>query len=186
LEALQASVLTTMPLDDISTLRGLARLGQEIGTDRIRRFTMNPDTVALDPNFDNTFDIHWDPAAVREMAAQFQAEPGQTAVADAPETATIQVQNGRGIKGLAGQITLDLQLAGYTVAEPADAPTPDNPNTLILDYSGKPETRARLAELFKVSPEFVRDESANKAEAPFGVDIVVRIGADYDLTMGPQ
>ena len=186
LEALRTSVLTTMPVDDISTLRGLARLAQEIGTDRIRRFTINPDTVPLDERFDNLFDLHWDPAAVRKLAQQFQSGPGQTADTEEPETAMVQVQNGRGIKGLARQISLDLELAGFMMADPADAPTAENPHTLILDYSGKPETRAKLAEYFQLEPEYVRDESANKAEAPFGVDIVVRIGADYQPAVTSQ
>ena len=178
LQALRESVKTTMPLADLGTLRGMAVLAQEIGTDRIQRYSINPDTVALDSRFDNSLNIHWDPGAVRQLAQEFQSGPAL--VAEGPEAATIQVQNGRGIKGLARQISLDLELAGYTVAPPADAPTPDNPNTMILDYTGKPETMEKLAQFFGIDPEFVRDESANGAAAPLGVDIVVLVGADYE------
>ncbi len=141
LDALRTSIKTTMPIDDLGTLRGLGALAQEIGSDRIMRFAINPSTVALDQNYDNWYDIHWDSAAIAEIAQEFQQGPMQ-AIASAPETATIQVQNGKGIKGLAGQISLDLELAGFTVADPADAPPGDHPSTLILDYSGKPEVRA--------------------------------------------
>ena len=176
--ALRESVKTTMPIDDLSTLRGLAQLAQEMGTDRIQRFAINPDTVALDENFDNRFDIRWDKASIRTLVQQFQQAPGQAA--QELETATIQVQNGKGIKGLAGQITLDLELSGFTLSDPADAPTDDNPNTLILDYSGKPQTREKLAKHFGLDPAYVRDETENQANAPFGVDIVVLIGQDYE------
>jgi polyisoprenyl-teichoic acid--peptidoglycan teichoic acid transferase len=184
LAVVRESIKTTMPIDDLSTLRSLAALAQEMGTDRIQRFTLNPDTVALDPNFDNRFDIHWDPASVRELAQQFEQMPGQATAT--PEEAVVQVQNGKGIKGLAGQISLDLELAGYTLAEPADAPSAENPNTLILDYSGRPQTRERLAEYFNLDPEYVRDETDNQAAAPYGVDIVVRIGQDYEPRLETQ
>ena len=178
LTALEETVLTTLPLD-LNTLRGLASLAQEIGTDRIVRYAINPDTVAVAYS-DNTSNIYWESAEVKQLAQQFEQGPSQ--VAAAPETATVQVQNGKGIKGLASQISVDLALEGFTLAEPpaTDAPTADNPHTLILDYSDKPQTRARLAEFFGLSPEYVRDESANKENAPFGVDIVVLVGDDYE------
>lgn len=179
LRAMQTSIKTTMPIDDLGTLRGLGTLAQEVGSERIMRFAINPSTVALDENYDNMYDIHWDHAAVAQIAKDFQQGPMPASTTTAPETATVQVQNGKGIKGLAGQVSLDLELAGFTVADPTDAPTDDNPNTLILDYTGKPEMRAKLAQFFNISPDNVRDMSANKDAAPFGVDIVVLIGQDY-------
>ncbi len=184
LSALRESVKTTLPIDDLSTLRGFAALAQAIGTDRIQRFAVNPDAVKLDERFDNRFDIHWEPNSVRELAQKFEQAPGQAI--GGSEEATIQVQNGKGIKGLAGQISLDLQLAGYKVGDPATAPTQNNPHTMILDYSGKPQTREKLARYFKIDPRYVRDESANKADAPFGVDIVVLVGKDYDPQLETQ
>jgi LCP family protein required for cell wall assembly len=184
LSALRESVKTTMPIDDVSTLRGLAALAQEIGTDRIQRFAVNPDSVKLDPHFDNRYDIHWDPSSVHELAQKFEQAPGQAT--GGSEEATIQVQNGKGIQGLAGQITLDLQLAGYKVGEPATAPTQDNPHTMILDYTGKPQTREKLAKYFKLDPKYVRDVSANPTDAPFGIDIVVLLGKDFEPQGEPQ
>lgn len=178
LTALRESVKTTMPVDDLSTLRGLAALAQEIGADRIERFAISPDTVTLDQNQDNRYDIHWDPTSVHELARKFEQGP-TPASAQQQETATVQVQNGRGIKGLAGQVSLDLQLAGYKTSEPATA-TGDNPHTMILDYTGRPQIRAKLAQYFRLDPKYVRDESSKKDEAPFGVDIVVLLGKDYE------
>jgi LCP family protein required for cell wall assembly len=186
LSALRESVKTTMPIDDVSTLRGLAALAQEMGTDRIQRFAINPNTVKLDERFNDPYKIHWEIASVRELAQKFEQGPEQAqaaatgTAAAGPETATIQVQNGKGIKGLAGSVTIDLRMAGYTVNDAADAPKGEHPHTLILDYSNKPQTREKLAKFFKVDPQYVKDESANKDNAPFGVDIVVLLGQDYD------
>jgi polyisoprenyl-teichoic acid--peptidoglycan teichoic acid transferase len=182
--AVTQNVKTTLPLDDLSTLRGLATLGQQISIDQIQRFTINPDTVALDQRYDNVYDLYWDQESLQAYVQEFlrgPTPPASTpeATTGAPETATIQVQNGKGIRGLAGQVSLDLELVGFQVAQASDAPTPDNPHSLILDYSGKPETRTRLARVFNISPEYVRDETANGAAAPFGVDIVVLLGEDY-------
>ena len=183
--AVTENVETTMPID-VSTLRGLAALAQDLGIDRLHRYAINPDTVALDERFDNVYDQVWDSASVKELVATFSQNPNQAATPEGPsstvpEVATIQVQNGRGIRGLAGQVSLDLELAGFTVGDAGDAPADqEHPNTLILDYTGKRQTRERLARIFNVSPEYVRDESANGAAAPFGIDIVVRLGADYE------
>lgn len=177
LDIVQTSVLTNLPLNDLGTLRGLAGLVQEIGIDQIQRMTINPGTVDLDDRFDNRFDIHWDRAAISRLAAEFERGPAEQPVA-APAVA-VQVLNGTSTRGVAGQLTLDLQLAGISTVPATDAPTADNPNTLILDYAGQPELRARLAELLDIAPEYIQDESANPADAPLGAGIVVLLGDDY-------
>lgn len=177
IDIVQTSVLTNLPLNDLGTLRGLAGLVQEIGISQVQRIAINPDTVALDQRFDNRFDIHWDAAAITALADEFERGPVET-----PEPApavAVQVQNGTTTRGVAAQLTTDLQLAGITTVSAADAPTTDNPHTLILDYSGSPELRARLAELLDVAPAYVRDASANSADAPLGAGIVVLLGDDY-------
>src|SRR4029078_3192316 len=123
-------------------------------------------------------------AGIKDLAHQLTQGPVQ--VAQAPEEATIQVQNGRGIKGLAGQMSLDLKLAGFKLTDPTDAPTDENPHTLILDYTGRPQIREKLQQYFKRSPEYVRDMTEHKVDAPYGADIVVLIGADYKPPLTSQ
>ncbi len=170
------SVRTTLKLNDISTIRGLAKLAQEITPDRIQRLVLKPET-----NPDGTSNllsdlssaIQWDPDYVQRMAQQLQLPPGE----QAPTPAVIQVQNGTFIRGLAGQVTTDLDVRGYKTVRPVDAPEKGIPKTLILDYTGKSETAQRLAQFFNVAPEHIRD--ASEESPPPNVDIVVRLGEDY-------
>lgn len=177
LDLVQRSVLTNLPLNDLGTLRGLAGLIQDIGIDQVQRMTINPGTVALDQRFDNIYDIHWDAAAIKSLADDF--ERGPAAQPSAPPAIAVQVQNGTSTRGVAAQLTLDLQLAGISTVPATDAPTADNPHTLILDYAGQPELRSRLAELLAIAPTYVQDESANPTTAPLGAGIVVLLGDDY-------
>ena len=111
------------------------------------------------------------------MTAQF--EQGADTTAAQPETAKIQVWNGKGVKGLGASVTVDLKLAGMNTADPTDAPTPTNPHTLILDYTGKPATTQRLASMFRIKAQYIKNMTARKGEAPFGVDVVILVGDDY-------
>lgn len=177
LDIVQTSILTNLPLNDLGTLRGLAVLVREIGIDQVQRMTINPDTVALDERFDNRYDIHWQGAAIKRLADDFERGPTEQPIAT-PAVA-VQVQNGTSIRGVAAQLTLDLQLAGITTVPAADAPTLDNPHTLILDYADQPALRARLAELLDIAPAYIQDKSANPSTAPLGAGIVVVLGDDY-------
>ncbi len=177
-ETIRSSVHTNLPIDTVTNLRGLASLAQELGTDRIAHYVLEPGT-ADDPHIsgDLRSDIHWLPEYITEVAAQF--EHGHDAAPAQPETAKIQVWNGKGVKGLGHSVTVDLQLAGLNTVDPTDAPTSANPHTLILDYTGKPATSQRLATMFHIKAQYVKNLTAQKAEAPFGVDVVLLVGDDY-------
>ncbi|HEX6291394.1 MAG TPA: LCP family protein [Herpetosiphonaceae bacterium] len=176
LDVASQSVRTTIKLNDLSTLRGLAALAQEIKPDQIQRLVMKPET-----NPDGTSNlmgdlssaIQWDPAYVQRIAQQFQLPPGE----QAPSPAVVQVQNGTLIRGLAGQVTTDLEVRGYKTAKPTDAPEKGIPHTLILDYTGKPDVTRRLAQLLSIDAAYIQDASAESP--PPNVDVVVRLGDDY-------
>lgn len=176
LDVASQSVRTTLKLNDIGTLRGLAALAQEIQPNEIQRIVMKPET-----NPDGTSNlmsdlssaIQWDPQYVRRVAQQFQVPPGE----QAPSPAVVQVQNGTLIRGLAGQVTTDLEVRGYKTTAPTDAPE-KIPHTLILDYTGKPEVTQRLAKLLNIDAQYIQD--ASQESAPPSVDVVVRLGEDYE------
>ncbi|MBV9790908.1 MAG: LytR C-terminal domain-containing protein, partial [Chloroflexi bacterium] len=65
---------------------------------------------------------------------------------------------------------------GYKTTAPTDAPE-KIPHTLILDYTGKPEITQRLAKLLNIDLQYIQD--ASQESAPPSVDVVVRLGEDY-------
>jgi polyisoprenyl-teichoic acid--peptidoglycan teichoic acid transferase len=166
LDVASQSVRTTLRLNDLGTLRGLAALAQEIKAEQIQRIVMKPET-----NPDGS-------SYVQRIAQQFQLPPGE----QAPTPAVVQVQNGTLIRGLAGQVTTDLEVRGYKTTKPIDAPEKGIPHTLILDYTGKPEITQRLAKLLNINPKYIQD--ASQENAPPSVDVVVRLGEDYQPPTG--
>jgi LCP family protein required for cell wall assembly len=181
LDVASKSVRTTLKLNDLGTLRGLAALAQEIRPERIQRLVMKPETSAEGTSNivgDLSSAIQWDPAYVNRIAQQFQLPPGE----QAPTPAVVQVQNGTLIRGLAGQVTTDLEVRGYKTTKPTDAPQKGIPHTLILDYTGKQEVTKRLADLLNIDPQYIKDASTE--DGPPSVDVVVRLGDDYQPPTG--
>ena len=182
LDVASEHVRTTLRINDAGTLAGLANLAQELKGDRIQRLVLKPET-----NPDGTSNlcgdlssvICWEPAYIQRMAQQLELPPGEEPVAPA----VIQVQNGSGIRRVASELTVDLEVAGYKMAQANDAPE-QIPNTIILDYTGKRDTAERLAEFLRVDPQYIQDASGEGA--PPNVDIVVRLGEDYQPPIQPQ
>jgi hypothetical protein len=165
-------------IKDPSTLRGLAQLAQELPPERIQRLVIKPEQ---NPDGSSTLlsdlssAIEWDPAYIRRMAQQLELPPGAAPAAPV----VVQVQNGTLIRGLAGQVTVNLEeVGGFTTTQATDAPEKGIPHTLILNYSGQRETAQKLAEFLQVDPQYIQDVA--KENAPPNVDIVVRLGDDYE------
>jgi hypothetical protein len=177
------SIRTTLKLNDLGTLRGLAQLGQDLKPERIQRLVMKPET-GPDGSYSIIGDlgssIQWEPTYVQRMARRLMVPPGE----QPPTPAVVQVQNGTRIAGVAGQLTTDLDVRGYTMVKATDAPEKGIPNTLILDYTGKSETARSLAEFLNIDPMHIRD--ASEQSGPPDVDIVVRLGEDYQPPTGAQ
>ncbi len=178
------SVRTTLKLNDISTLRGLANLALEIGPDRIQRFALKPETMPDgSPNIigDAWSFINWRPDYVRSVVQQAMTPPAPPSASspatEQPAPLAVQVQNGTLIRGLAAQISVDLDVCGYEVLPAADAPEKGIPNTLILAYNGQRALAEELAGYFGVAPQFIVD--VTDEPAPPGVGVIVRLGDDY-------
>jgi len=182
LDVARTSIRTTLPIKDFSTLRGLAQLGQEIPPEKIQRLVLKPETLpdgTYSLQSDQSSVLVWSPAYVQRMAQQFQLPPGEPV----PAEVVVQVQNGAGIPRLASNVTTDLDVRGYRTAPPTDAPE-NIPHTLILDYTGNASLAQQLAELLNVEAQYIRDASAEGA--PPNIDIVVRLGQDYQPPTGSQ
>lgn len=176
---LEQSVSTTLPVSDLQALQGLAALARELKPENILRLSINPNDVALLQEAGS--DLYWDTGDIAALVRRMQQGPEQLAqpTQAAPETVRVQVQNGAGVEGLAGLVSAALQQQGFSVAEAADAPAPYD-HTLIIDYSGRPATRQRLAALLGIDARFVQATPAGDAPpAATGADIVLILGADY-------
>jgi LCP family protein required for cell wall assembly len=176
-EDVQESVATTMPISDLNFLRSLAEVAQSLSPERILQFSINPDNVqvlaegdALSPS-----NIYWNEDDIELLVERMLAGP----VDQTEEVAMVQVQNGAGVRGLATQVTRNLSGQGFTMVEAADAPG-SYENTIIIDYSGHPETRQSLADALGIEPAFVQTQPDSDAPpAPYNTDIVLVLGADY-------
>ncbi len=183
LDALSDSVRTTLPVDNLATLRGLAQFAQDLDSDRVRRLVLQPETLpdgrsTLLGDYNN---VRWDPQYVRRVVREWETAPGEPVMYDAEDDdgiVTVQVQNGTLQRSLATQVTTDLDVRGFRMASPADAPSDDALNTLIIDYTGNEATVRELAEALDVDEQYIRTQPDEPA--PENVDIVVRLGNDYE------
>lgn len=202
-DLLAENIRTTLPLSDLGTITGLASLARDLSPERVLQLSINPEDVGLDAE-DGT-DLYWNPVGLAALVARWQAgpepaaaasgEPTAAAVADAPtplptmtpaptpvapaEDATVQVLNGAEVEGVAGLVTEHLRTRGFAMADP-ETVTPPYPNTVIIDYTGRPLTRDALVKLLGIAPQYVLAQpSPESPPQGFGVDIVVVLGADY-------
>jgi polyisoprenyl-teichoic acid--peptidoglycan teichoic acid transferase len=170
-DALARTVNTTLPVSDPRILTELVALARELRGDRITQFTINVDDVVYT---EDGSDIYWDEAGIRQQVAKLLAGPVDALPVN--EAARIQVQNGAGMAGIAGQVSGYLQQQGFELASPADAPQAYE-HTTLLDYGDHPQTRRRLAALLGIAEQHI--VVGAQGAAPVGGDIVVIVGADY-------
>jgi LCP family protein required for cell wall assembly len=166
LGSVKGTVETTLPIDRIDTLAGLAWLASGLSPDQIGQTSLSPETA---PNYrEEGSDLIWDPNDVRAVVDAFLTRPSEAA-----EKATVQVLNGTATAGLAGRVSLELDQAGFSMTPAGNAPTPDADKTIVYNITGKPRTSQRLAGLLNAEI---------RQGAPPGVsstaDIVVVVGSD--------
>jgi polyisoprenyl-teichoic acid--peptidoglycan teichoic acid transferase len=168
LGGLEGAVKTTLPIARPDVLLGLGWVGSGFSPDEIGQVRLSPETA---PNYrEEGSDLVWDPNDVRAVVGAFLTRPSEV-----NEAATVQVLNGTAVGGLAGQVSIELEQAEFTVIPPDNAPAGDVARTIVYDVAGKPRTAARLARQLNASvvqgpPEGVTPLS----------DIVVVLGADAD------
>lgn len=165
-EAGAPPVLTTMPIDRPDVLLGLMTLAAGLDPDSMGQFRITPTDVAVSQDGTN---LIWDPAGVQALLDRWQRPPHEAA-----ENARVQVFNGTAVVGLARQVSLDLEGAGFTILVPGNAPTSDYAHTRVYDIGGAPATSRRLARML--------DAELVQGAPPDGLfseaEIVVVLGAD--------
>ncbi|MGB9752365.1 MAG: LytR family transcriptional regulator [Roseiflexus castenholzii] len=207
IEVLTQHVRTTLPVSDLRAMAELAALARDLDSSRILQLSINPNDVAIDR--EDGSDIYWNPNDIAALVARWEAGPDltatppiaslptQVAVPDAsPDDplhgsaptllpsvvepgAVVQVLNGARVEGIAGRVSAFLEKRGFVVADP-ETVTRVYEHTLIIDYTGRPETRRLLAEALGVNARYVLAPAPPDAPPPgYNVDIVVIVGRDY-------
>jgi polyisoprenyl-teichoic acid--peptidoglycan teichoic acid transferase len=155
---------TTLPVGRPDALL-MALMLSRVSPDQIAQYRITPEKVALQ---EYGSDLVWDQAGIQALVREALTPPGE-----AQEQATIQVQNGAGVGGIAAAVTQDLANQGFTTAAADNAE--QQPNSQIIDYGDHPATRKRLSQALGGMPVI----EGSTADAPQGVDIVVLLGEDY-------
>ncbi len=159
-------VITTLPIARFDVLLAGMLLAGGVAPDDIAQLRITPETVAVTENGSN---LIWDPDGIRAIVDQFVSPPDEAA-----EEATVQVLNGTSVPGLAGQIALDLEQAGFAILVPDNAPPGDYSQTIVYNRNDKPQTARRVAEHLNAPLH----EGSPPADVASEADIVVIIGAD--------
>jgi LCP family protein required for cell wall assembly len=206
IEVVSEHVRTTLPVSDLRTAAELAALARDLDGNRILQLSINPNDVAIDR--EDGSDIYWNPTDLAALVARWKAGPDlsvapsitslptQAAAPDSPPLdpaqptptllpavaepdTVVQVLNGARVEGIAGRVSAFLADRGFIIADPATV-TRIYEHTVIIDYSGRPETRRRLAETLGIEARYVLATAPPDAPPPgYNVDIVVVIGRDY-------
>ncbi len=170
-EAVGDAVRTTLPVGRPDALL-MALFAARIDPAHLATYPINPETAGVEEAGSN---LVWNADDVRAIVERaFQPPEAATAPSPSPEQATVQVQNGAGVVGVAAQASEQLSAAGFTMADPNNANTTER--SMIIDYGEHPQTRERLVRVLGDLPVDERPAS----DAPAGVDVVVLLGADYD------
>lgn len=170
-EVAEQNVRTTLPIRDLGMINGLAALARELRGDRIVQLSINPNDVAIDQEDGSS--IYWNKADIATLVARWRAGPQAEG-----EAARVQVLNGAAVDGLAGQVSAYLRARGFDLADASTAPHVYE-HTLIIDYTGRPRTRQRLAEMLGIEPRYVQGSPGPDAPPATQADIVVVVGRDY-------
>jgi polyisoprenyl-teichoic acid--peptidoglycan teichoic acid transferase len=180
---LEQNVRTTLPIADLGMINGLATLARGLTSDRIVQLSINPNDVALDS--EDGSDLYWNQADLDALVSRWragpppasQASPGQ--LASAGEAGRVQVLNGAAVQGLAGRVSTFLSEQGFALLDPGQAARIYE-HTTIIDYTGRPQTRQRLAEALGIDPRYVQAAPGPDAPpAPLQTDILLIVGQDY-------
>jgi LCP family protein required for cell wall assembly len=172
-EVLEQNIRTTLPVKDLGMLNGLATLARELQSDRIVQLSINPNDVAIDA--EDGSDLYWNRGDLAALVTRWQAGP-QAARA---ESGRVQVLNGAQVDGIAGKVSGFLRAQGFALADPGQA-SQIYQHSLIIDYSGRPQTRQRLADALGIDPRYIQAKPGPDAPPPpYQTDIVLIVGQDY-------
>lgn len=173
-DVIARNVRTTLPVSNLKMLGSLAAFARQLDGSKIKQMSINPDDVAIQS--ENGSDIYWNRSEIRSLVARWQTGPqgtGETA------PARIQVLNGAAVEGVASKVSEHLRSKGFVLTDAANA-LQIYAHTTIIDYTGRPDTRKRLADILGITAEYVQATPGPNAppQAP-ETDIVVVVGQDY-------
>jgi len=162
-DAAGGTMRTSLPVGRPDALL-MGGLLARIDPEQLGQYRISPDSVGMQ-EFGS--DIVWDPAGVQAVVQEALSPPGE-----AREAAVVQVLNGTGVGGIAGQVSDRLAEQKFEVAAAGNAEPVER--SVIYDYGSHPLTRRRLSRSLADMPI----EQRPAGEAP-GANLVVVLGADY-------
>ncbi len=164
IDAAGGTVRTSLPVGRLDALLMGALLAR-VDPEQIGQYRISPESVSFQ-EFGS--DLVWDPAGVQAVVQEALSPPGE-----AREAAVVQVLNGTGIGGIAGQVSENLATRKFELAAAGNAEPVER--SVIYDYGSHPITRRRLSSSLADMPV----EQRPAEEAP-GANLVVVLGADYE------
>ena len=168
---LEQNIRTTLPISNLGMVNGMATLARELRSDRVLQLSINPLDVAID--LEDGSDIYWNKGDLAALVARWQGGP------DAVNDGRIQVINGAAVAGIAGRVSDYLLSKGFVMNDPGQAPQVYE-HTTIIDYTGRAETRQRLAALLGIEPRYIKAQPGEDApRQPAQTDILLIVGRDY-------
>jgi len=177
---LEQNMRTTLPIAELGMINGLATLARGLKSDRILQLSISPADVSVDS--EDGSDIYWNRADIAALVARWQAGPPPAPSAEAGPSASasgrVQVLNGAAVNGLAGRVSAFLGEQGILLVDPGQA-SRVYAHTTIIDYTGQPGTRQRLAEILGLESRYVQATPGPDAPPPEQADIVLILGQDY-------
>jgi hypothetical protein len=101
----------------------------------------------------------------------------------ADENAGLVIHNGTPTGSLAARTTTYLQSQGFRIIQygPVDTGRFDYARTIIIDYTGNPNTVRQLQQLFNVADDQIEYEPNSDSQ----VDVKVILGDDFQLPTPP-
>lgn len=184
-DQLEGTFYTDMPIKDVSNVRALAGLGSELVKGRMQslKWPTSVDLGGPDP-----YTPRWAPenieaavdALLQGPVPDTDSGPQPTAEPTEPDAAVnVEVMNGVGLRGLAGDVATHLENRGYTINSRSDASTIYD-TTVIIDYGNNKAARQQLAATLGIkSKNILTADDAPETPGSADTDIVVLLGRDY-------
>ena len=181
-EAVQEDVRTNMTLEEIIRL---ALKAQQIPDSDITFAVIDANYVTFATTEEDEQQVSIpDPYLVRQLMRQLLnpavasatgQEMEEMAAAAQNEGASVYIENGAGVEGLAGRTQEYLAAQGLNVIGVANADNPDYTQTIIYDYGRGPQTARYIAHLLGLPPSAIQTQP--DSESPYDIRLI--LGADY-------
>lgn len=174
-------------VQQLQRIIGLGLLAMEIDPTTIKKGVIGPPDMVMLALLPSEAEVLIPvPEAIRQLRDEIFATSSALSpfvVGNGPldaallEAARIEVLNGAGIEGFAGQIAQYLQGLGLNVVEVGNADRLNYDRTVVIDYTGNPYTRRYLLDLANLT----ESQIINQFNLDSPIDITIILGADWKL-----